>query len=157
MTALCLMLLCAAPVEGEKPRAPPPSDMAVLFFLAGDLRQATASARAGMKTDAARCKALYPMLVEYEFLVNKRDEFTTEEAKAFIAWDRKISPKAMSKLTTGVFHTYVEVPLMQARTANQGGDLKRAKKLLDDVLVIDPANEDALALKAMMAAPDGGR
>src|SRR4051812_45507346 len=110
MTALCLLLLCAAPDEAPKPRTPPASDMAILFFLAGDLRQATASARAGMKTDTARCKALYPMLVEYEFLVNKRDQFTVEEARAFIAWDRKISPKAMSKLTASVYRTYVDVP-----------------------------------------------
>ena len=159
MISLCLLLLCAAP-EGQvvpPPKAPPASDMAILYFMAGDMRRAVDTARAGLKTDAAKCKPLYPMLVEYEFLVPKRDELTVEEAKSFIAWDRKISPKASGKLTAVVVRKYVETPLHYARTANEGGDVAKAKKLLADVLTVDPANADALALKALIAQPDGGR
>ncbi|MBS1149730.1 MAG: hypothetical protein H6Q89_1428 [Myxococcaceae bacterium] len=155
-TALCLLLLCAAP-EGEKPTGPPASDMAILYFLAGDLRRAVDVARAGLKTDAVKCKPLFPMLVEYEFLLPKRETLTVEEAKAFLEWDRKISPKAQGKLTGVVYRKYVETPLHYARTANQGGELEKAKKLLGEVLIVDPKNEDALALKALIARPDGGR
>ena len=157
MTALCLLLLCAAPDVAPPPKAPPASDMAILYFMAGDMRRAVDTARAGLKTDAVRCKPLYPMLVEYEFLVPKRDELTVEEARSFIAWDRKISPKASGKLTAVVFRKYVETPLHYARTANEGGDLAKAKQLLADVLTVDPANAEALALKALIAQPDGGR
>ena len=150
------MLVCAAP-EAEKPKTPPASDMAVLFFMAGDMRRAVDTARAGMKTDAVKCKALYPLLVEYEFLVPKRDALTVEQARSFLAWDTKISPKASGKLTAAVVRKYVETPLHYARTANQGGDLVTAKKLLADVLTIDPTNADALALKALINQPDGGR
>ena len=122
-----------------------------------DLRRAVDTARASLKTDPARCKALYPMLVEYEFLVPRRDTLTLEEAKAFLEWDRKISPRAQGKLTPVVYRKYVETPLHYARTANQGGDLAKAKKLLADVLAVDPKSEDALALQALMAHPDGGR
>lgn len=156
-TALCLLLLCAAPPEAGKPKTPPASDMAILYFMAGDMRRAVETARGGMKTDAAKCKALYPMLVEYQFLVPKRDSLSVEEAKNFLAWDKKISPKAPGKLTGVVYRQYVETPLQYARTAHQGGDVERAKKLLADVLIVDATNEEALALKVAMAAPDAGK
>ena len=156
MTALCLLLWCAAPEVG-KAKTPPASDMAILFFLAGDMRQAVNTARGGLTTDPVKCKVLYPMLVEYEFLVPRRDELTIDEAKSFIAWDRKISPKASGKLTAAVYRKYVETPLHYARTANQGGDVAKAQKLLNDVLTVDPISADALALKALIAQPDGGR
>ena len=154
-SALCLLLLCAAP-DGEKVKTPPASDMAILFFLAGDLRRAVDTARAGLKTDSARCKPLYPMLVEYEFLVPKRDELTADEAKSFLAWDKKISPKASGKLTAVVYRRYVEAPLQYARTAHQGGDTAKANKLLANVLTVDPTNASALELKALMGRLDGG-
>jgi hypothetical protein len=155
-SALCLMLLCAAPPPAER-ASPPASDMAILYFLAGDLRRAVETARSGMKTDAVRCKALYPLLVEYEFLIPKRDALTVDEAKSFLEWDRKISPKAQGKLTTGVYRQYVETPIIHARTAHLGGDAARAKQMVADVLKIDPKNPDALALKALIDQADGGR
>ena len=155
MLTLCLLLLTAAPAE--KPKAPPASDMAILYFMAGDLRRAVDTARLGMKTDAVKCKALYPLLVEYEFLVPKRDTLSVAEAKDFIAWDRQISPKASGKLTGSVIKRYIEAPLHYARTAHEGGEAAKAKKLLDDVLEIDPKNADALALKAKIEAPDSGK
>ncbi len=154
ISALTLLLLCAEPVQ--KQPAPPASDMAILYFMAGDLRRAVDTARAGMKSDPVKCKALFPMLVEYQFLVPKRESLTLEEAKNFILWDKKISPKATGKLTPLVVKRYIDLPLQLARTANQGGDLARSKKFVADVLAVDPANEDALALSASFSA-DAGR
>ncbi len=157
IAALTLLLLTVEPEGGmQKVPAPPASDMAILYFMAGDLRRAVDTARAGMKSDPVRCKALHPMLVEYQFLVPKRETLTQEEAKNFLAWDKKISPKATGKLTPLVVQRYVDLPLQQARTANQGGDVARSKKLVADVLAVDPANADALALKAALSA-DAGR
>ncbi len=154
--ALCLLLLSAAP-ESRPRSGPSASQMAILYFMAGDMRRAVDSARTGMKTDAAKCKVLLPLLVEYQFLVSRRDELTIEEAKSFIAWDRQISPKASGKLTALVYRKYVETPLQYARTANQGGDRGAAKKLLEQALTVDPTSDAALALKALIEQSDGGR
>ena len=91
MLPLVLFLLSAAPAS-EARKGPPASEMAKLYFLAGDLRRAIETARQGINSDPVKCKALYPMLVEYQFLVPRGDELTPAEARAFLEWDRKISP-----------------------------------------------------------------
>ena len=154
---LLLLLMTAAPAAEAAPTGPPPSELAKLFFLAGDLRKATETARLGVKVDPVRCRAIYPMLVEYEFLIPRADNLTPAEAKAFFEWDRKISPGTPGKLTTAVFRKYVETPLQLAHTAVNGDDLPRARKLLAQVLEVDPTNADALALKLSIAPKDGGR
>ena len=156
MLTVTLMLLCAAP-PADRPKAPPASDMAILFFLAGDLRRAVDTCRLGMKTDPVKCKALYPMLVEYEFLVPRRESLTVAEAKAFVAWDRKISPAAPGKLTGAVMKRFVETPLHFARLAHASGEAAKAKRLLGEALEVDPLHADALALKAQLEARDAGR
>ena len=156
MLTLALVSLLAAD-PAPKPETPPASDMAILYFLAGDLRRAVDTARAGLTSDAKRCKALYPMLVEYEFLVPKREEMTVEQARDFLAWDKKISPKSRGKLTGFVVQRYVETPLRAAQVQLKGGDVARARKLIDDALTVGPANTDGLALRAQLGAPDAGR
>jgi hypothetical protein len=150
------MLLCAAP-HAELPKGPPASEMAKLYFLAGDLRKAIETARAGTKSpDAARCKALYPMLVEYEFALSRAESLTPAEAKAFLDWDRKISPGTPGKLTAAVVRRYVDAPLQLARTAEQGGELAKARRLVVGVLQVDATNTDALALRDALDPPDAG-
>ncbi len=164
MISLLLLLLTTAaprtaPTEAELKelkKGPPPSELAKLYFLAGDLRKATETARQGAKIDPERCKAIYPMLVEYEFLLPRADRLTPTEAKAFFEWDRKISPGTPGKLTAPVFRRYVETPLQLAHTAAQGDDLPRAKNLLAQVLEVDPGNANALALKASLDSADAG-
>ena len=151
-----LLILTAAPPVAEKPDTPPASDMAILYFLAGDLRRAVDTARAGLTSDPKKCKVLYPMLVEYAFLVPKRETFSLAEAKSFLDYDKKISPKAQGKLTANVVKRYVELPLQSARTAHKGGDLVRARQFVDDALAVDATNADAIALKAELGA-DAGR
>ena len=157
---LLLLAVSAAPPpaapEVDPKKGPPPSELAKLYFLAGDLRKATETARVGAKVDPVKCKAIYPMLVEYEFLLPRADHLTPAEAKAFFEWDRKISPGTPGKLTGPVFRRYVETPLQLARTAAQGDDKPRAAKLVAQVLEVDPANADALALKASLEPADAG-
>lgn len=158
MLSLSLMLVLGADAVHPPPPSPPPSDMAILYFLAGDLRRAVDTARGGLKgNDAKKCKVLFPMLVEYEFLIPKREEFTLEQARQFLEYDKKISPQAQSKLTLQVVKRYVDLPLQTARTAQKGGDLARARKFVGDALAVDPASKDALELQAQLGAADAGR
>ena len=80
MISLLLLLAIAAPPTPANPvKGPPPSELARLYFLAGDLRKATETARMGVGIDPVRCKAIYPMLVEYEFLLPRADTLTPAE------------------------------------------------------------------------------
>jgi hypothetical protein len=154
-----LMILAAAPDPAAAKKGPPPSELARLYFLAGDLRRAVESAGMGRqdpkKPDAAACKTLYPLLVEYEFLVPRRDTLKPEEAKSLLELDREISPKQMGNLTKEVLKHYVEIPLQLARNAGSE-NAPRARKLLAQVLAVDPANPDALKLSAELGPADAG-
>jgi hypothetical protein len=84
------------------------------------------------------------------------EELTLAEARAFLEYDRKISPGTPGKLTAPVQRKYVEAPLNSAGVARGGGDLVRARKLVAEVLAVDPQNPDALKLSAELT-PDAGR
>lgn len=145
------------------PKAPPPGsgptayDTAKLFFLAGDLATAQEWARRGLKREPKTCGPLNALLAEYNSMANHIDEFTPQEAKTFLDLDRKISPTVRGKITEKAFTRYVVKPLELARS-NAPGDLQRALQLIDQVLFVDPKNEDALALKTQLLSPhDAGK
>ncbi len=140
--ALCT-LIGAAP----KPTGPGAADTARLYFLAGDLAQAQAWVRQGLKREPKTCGPLNTALAEYAFLANHIDEFNVAQAKSFIELDRKISPKRRGKLTDQAFLRYVTKPLEQARAwaqENPEGALELVKK----ALAVDAKNEEARILAA---------
>lgn len=139
----------AGPPKGKLGPGPTAYDTAKLFFLAGDLSAAQEWARRGLKREPKTCGPLNKQIAEYNFLANRIDEFTPEEAKAFLAIDRKISPTVRGQVTEKAFERYVAKPLALAR-AQATGDIPRALQLVEQVLFVDPKNPDALALKASL-------
>lgn len=154
MGALLLALVLAAPPK--KLPAPPPGETAKLYFLAGDVAKAVDWARRGVRTDAAKCKPMLEALAEYGALANHTDDFTPEQARAFLEWDRKISPGTPGKLTVPVINHFIVVPLERARADLQAGELAEARERLALVLAVDPKNAAALALEEQLSA-DAGR
>lgn len=148
MLALVLTL-AAAPDAGMG--APSAREMAQLYFLAGDLRRAVDVGRRCLKAEGKKCDAFYRALVEYEALIARNDKLTEAEARAYLEWDRLVSPKARGKLTEPVWHHWVVSPLEGAGRARSAGDLKAAGELVDAVLRVDPKNPDAKALKAELS------
>ena len=142
------------PKQGKQKMAPGPTayDTAKLFFLAGDLATAQEWVRRGLKREPKTCGPLNALLAEYNFLANHVDEFTLEQAKTFLELDRKISPTVRGQITEKAYRRFVTKPLELA-TEQARGDVPRAVQLLEQVLLVDPANPDALALKAQLSTP----
>ena len=155
--ALSFLVSQAPPVppvkQGTQRLAPGPTayDTAKLFFLAGDLATAQEWVRRGLKREPKTCGPLNKLLAEYNFLVNHIDEFTPDQAKAFLEFDRKISPTVRGQMTEKAFQRYVTKPLELAGEQARG-DVPRALQLLDQVLFVDPKNAEALALKTKLMA-----
>jgi hypothetical protein len=147
---LTLLLLLASPAPTPAPDAgvgPTPREMAQLFFLAGDLRRAVDQGRRCMQVEGQKkCEPFYRALVEYEALIRKNDQLTPDEARAYLEWDRFISPKERGKLTQPVLARYVEQPLEAGRQALASGDKALAKAAAERVLKVDPKNADAKKL-----------
>ncbi len=150
-----LFILAAAPAKpdaGVDPGPQTPREMAQLFFLAGDLKRAIdAASRCIQLEGRKKCEPMYRALVEYEALIHKNDQLTPAEAKAYLEWDRLVSPKEPGKLTKPVVARYVTQPLEAARIAYQAGDKKGAKAAVERVLQIDPKNGEAKALLAELS------
>jgi hypothetical protein len=143
---LALLLLIAVPDAGS---APTPREMAQLFFLAGDLRRAVDAGRRCVQLEGKKkCEPFYRALVEYEALIHKNDELTPEEARAYLEWDRLVSPQQPGKLTKPVIARYVEGPLEAGRQALSNGDHAAAKQAAERVLKVDPKNAEAKKLLA---------
>lgn len=142
------------PKQGRQKMAPGPTayETAKLFFLAGDLATAQEWVRRGLKREPKTCVPLNKLLAEYNFLANHIDEFTPEQAKAFLELDRKISPTVRGQITDKAFHRFVMKPLELANDQAKG-DVPRALQLLDQVLFVDPQNVEALALKKQLTSP----
>ena len=164
LLALSISLLlsqAAPPATGPKPQAKLPGkgptayDSAKLYFLAGDLAKAQDWARRGLKREPKTCGPLNAALAEYNFLANHIDDFTPEQARAFLELDRKISPTVRGRVTERAFERWVKKPLSLAEARGQG-DLAGSLGLIDQVLTIDPKNEEALRLRATLS-PDAGR
>ena len=160
MPALLALLLVAAPpapapgAPGD--RGPSLSETAKLYFLAGDVRKALEWCTRGLKTEPKTCKPMIKALAEYGYLADKRDAFTPEQARAFLEWDRAISPTVPSKLTEPTIERFVAEPLRRARIIDQAGDRAAARQLVEQVLVVDPKHAGALALAKELAGLDGG-
>ncbi len=161
LLALALSLLVTqAPPAVPKPKpgnpkltpGPTAYDTAKLFFLAGDLSNAQEWARRGLKREPKTCGPLNAQLAEYNFLVGHIDEFTPDQAKAFLELDRKISPTVRGKTTEKAFTRFVSKPLSLAKEQAKG-DVPRALQLVEQVLAVDPKNPDAVALKTELTTP----
>lgn len=160
MLALLTALVLAAPPASPPALkgAPPPSEMAKLYFLAGDLAQAVEIARQGLKTEPAKCKPLLTALAEYQYLAPKRDAFTPAQAKTFLDYDHAITPDKPGKLTEGVLVRWVRQPLDLAKARLAAGDAEGARRFVQAVLEVDPKNAEALALQRPPAeGVDAGR
>lgn len=148
MIALALtVLIAAAPPEKAPPKVTPPaSETAKVYFLAGDLARAQEWAQRGLKREPKTCVPLNRWLAEYASMVSHLDEFTPEQAKRFLEFDRQISPTVRGKLTLKAVQRYVTFPIGIAR-ARAAGDRASALTLLDQVLYVDPTSAEAMALK----------
>lgn len=160
---MLLGLAMAVVLSGAPPKAPPgpgptAAETAKLYFLAGDVQRAQEWVQRGLKREPKTCGPLNKLIAEYAFLANHVDEFTPEQAKQFIDLDRSISPTVRGKITEKVYERYVRKPLELARSRSQG-DGAGALQIVSGVLVIDPKNEEALALKKTLESPaaDAGR
>lgn len=141
-------MLATAPPDAGAP-APTPREMAQLFFLAGDLKRAIDAGRRCVQLEGRKkCEGYYRALVEYEALIPRNDQLTPAEAKAYLEWDRFISPKEPGKLTRPVLRRYVEEPLIAAHQAAAAGEKGKAKEIAQRVLAVDPKNAEAKQLLA---------
>lgn len=156
--AALLALLLLAPPSAPADKGPSLSETARLYFLAGDVRKALEWCTRGMKTEPRRCKPMIKALAEYGYLAERRDAFTPADAKAFLEWDRAISPTTPSKLTEPTIARFVTEPLARARALAAAGGAAPAQELVAQVLLVDPRNPAALALRdELRAGPDAGR
>ncbi|MFT3709152.1 MAG: hypothetical protein QM817_16030 [Archangium sp.] len=163
---LIAVVLAGAPdagVASKKPPGPPgagptAAETAKLYFLAGDIQKAQEWAQRGLKREPKTCGPLNRAIAEYAFLVSRVDEFTPEQAKTFLEFDKKISPTVRGKLTEKAYEKYVTHPLEMARSRSKG-DVAGARVLLNQVLIVEPENADAKALlKALDSPPvDAGK
>jgi hypothetical protein len=161
--ALLLSLAVSAPPPVAPPelpkQGPTPSELAKLYFLAGDLDMAANTCRMGLKVEPKKCGPMLKALAEYGYLASKRDTLTQAEVKSFLAWDHILSPGTPSKLTEPVIKRAVTQPLALAHARAQAGDRSGARKFLEAVLEVDPKNAEALGLMkdVQETASDGGR
>lgn len=150
---LALLLSQAPPQKLGGGARPKPSEMAHLFFLAGDLARAVDQARQCNVAEKGKCKAMLVALAEYQFLANRIERFSAADARSFIALDRTISKTVPGKLTEPVLARWVKDPIARATQAATAGDRAQAEAIAVQVLQIDPGNADARAL----AGRDAGR
>ena len=152
MTPLLLLALAAAPPDLD--RGPPPSELAKLYFIAGDLLRAQQALRLGQSRDP-RAKAMMPAFIEYEQLATRADHLTQAEAKAFVADDRALSPLAMGKMTKGVYDRFVTTPLLKARARADAELNAEAMALARAALEVDPHSAEAIALLRQLGVDAG--
>lgn len=150
---MLLFLVASMQMLGANPpeRTPPPGETAKLYFLAGDLAKAVEWATRGLKTDSKACKPMLKALAEYGFLANHTDEFTSEQARDFIKWDRVISPATPGRLTLPVVERFVTDPLERAKQLSYL-DPVQARQFVDRVLNVDPQNAEAIGLKRQLSS-----
>jgi len=147
--ALIISLSLFSSSPGSK-KLPPAGETARLYFLAGDVAKAVEWASRGVKTDSKVCKPMLKALAEYGALANHTDDFTPEQARAFIKWGRQISPTSVGKLTQPVIDRFITAPLAHA-VEMAGSDTAGAKALIERVLFVDPKHPEALALQKAFA------
>ncbi|MBE2249683.1 MAG: hypothetical protein IAE78_09045 [Myxococcus sp.] len=140
-----------------KALAPTALETARIYFIAGNLPAAREWGQRGLKREARVCKPLLKDLAEYSYLVSKYEPLTLEEARTLLALDKRISPKAVGKLTEPVVDRYVKGPLARASLWAEQGAAAEAVRFVDDVLLVDPANAEARALRLrLLEVADGG-
>jgi len=140
-----------------KALAPTAFETSRIYFIAGNLPSAREWGQRGLKKEAKACKPLLKDLAEYSFLLSKYEALTLDEAKQMLILDRRISPKAIGKLTSPVIERYVTGPMARARLWAEQGAAAEAVKFVDDALLVDPANADARTLRRRLQdVADGG-
>ena len=152
---LALALFATAQAGPNAPKdGPPPSELAKLYFIAGDLLRANEAVQAGAPRDP-KCQAMVKPLADYMLLASRKDRLTAAEAKQFIAADRAVSPLAMSKVTRSVYERFVGLPLLKAKARVANGLNADALTYVREALDADPNNAEAAAL-LLKLAPDAG-
>ena len=149
MSALALVIAVSLSSSPAPRRLPPAGETAKLYFLAGDLAKAVEWASRGVKSDPKVCRPMLKALAEYGAMANHSDEFTPEQARDFIKWDRQISPSAPGKLTQPVIDRFVTAPLARASQLAET-DVVAARDLVERVLLVDPKSPDALTLQKLV-------
>lgn len=161
LAAALLTQVPTPPVPPGAGAAPPPWEVAKLFFLAGDVARAVETVLKCQVTSPKRCGPMKKPLVEYQYLASKRDELTREEAAQLIAYDRQLSPTKPGKISEPIIARFVTTPLSLAKARIDGGDPESARLALEAVLAVDPKQAEAKALLKSLPKPppakDAGR
>jgi hypothetical protein len=154
--AVSMLVLAAAPPP--KGRAPPASETAKLYFLAGDLAKAQEWARQGIRREPKLCRPLVKRLAEYAWLAGKSDDLDVKQARQVLELDRAISPSKPGKLTERVIERFITRPMEIADLHAQQGHSDSARVIARQVLEVDPSNARARALAEVpVEARDAGQ
>lgn len=157
MLTVFLSVALAQDPMAARALAPTAIETARLYYLAGDLRSSREWCERGLKKERKRCQPFLRSLAEYEFLMGKYDELSLAEAATVVQLDRGLSPGEPGKLTKPVLERYVRGPMMRARDWAAQGASGEAVRFVDDVLKVDPKNDEAKQLRAeLLAQADGG-
>jgi hypothetical protein len=151
MAPLLALLLLANPVAGPK-EGPKPSELAKLYFIAGDLLRARQALEGGQGKDP-KVEPMLKELADYQFLLSKADRLTAKEAAQLIALDHAFSPLAMAKTTKPIHDRFVAMPLLKAKARLDTP--KDALPFAQAAHDADPLDPDALAMLAKLGVDAG--
>lgn len=156
MAPLLALLLLANPVSGPSApkEGPKPSELAKIYFIAGDLVRARTALEGGRKSDP-KAEPMLKQLADYQFLVSKADKLTAAEAKQLIALDRAFSPQATGKMTRPVHDRFVAMPLLKAQARLDANLLSDALPLALAAHDADPFDADAVAMLSKLGVDAG--
>jgi hypothetical protein len=163
MIALLALALATNPLAGPAApkEGPQPSELAKLYFIAGDLSRAHDALNAGVKRDP-KCEPMLRALADYQYLVSRSDRLTPADAKQLFALDRALSPQAMGKITKPVHDRFVAMPLLKAKARLDAGLTQEALGFARAAYDADPYDADAVATMSRLGVDagtpvDGGR
>jgi hypothetical protein len=117
-------------------------------FVQGDLAKAAEAGKACARKEPRRCRPLVKALGQYLPLARAVDKLSPAQARVFLALDRQLSPGTPGAVTRKAIEKFVTSPLDLARHHGQQGNPASARVIARQVLEVDPANPEALALAA---------
>jgi hypothetical protein len=144
---LVVMLLAQAP---GRARPPPPRGLDAVHaaFVQGDLPRASEAARVCARREPKVCRPVLKSLGQYVPLAKAVDRLSAVQARQLLELDRQISPDARCPITLKAIEKFVSSPLDLARHHAQQGNAASARVIAQQVLDVDPANQEAQALVA---------
>ncbi len=156
MAPLLSLLLLGTPIAGPSgpKQGPKPSELAKLYFIAGDLLRAREALEGGRGRDPL-AEPMLRELADYQYLAARSDRLTAAEAKQLIALDRAFSPLAMGKITRPVHDRFVAMPLLKAKARLEANLLAEALPFALAAHDADPLDPDALAMLARLGVDAG--